>query len=259
MNKYTIINDNFNSPFIISLPHSGTYIPENIKKKFNDNLILSNSDWFLPELYDFLLDTDITMIINNLNRYVIDVNRKIERRDTRNYRTSLVFHKTAYGKVIYKHDLSRKDIEERIKFYYEPYHQALNALIQHKLKIFKKVYLLDLHSYYLPQEKTNKILISNNNGLASSKETFNSICSVFQDSDLEILRNKIFLGGYITKYYSKKYKNKVECIQIELPYNLYIEDRAFGEEEIHFYNEDLFNELKVKLKNIFINLQQIFN
>lgn len=99
----------------------------------NDNLPLSNSDWFLPEIYDFLLDTDVTMIINNLNRYVIDVNRKIERNDTKNYRTNLVFHKTAYRKVIYKHDLSRKDIEERIKFYYEPYHQALNALIQYVL------------------------------------------------------------------------------------------------------------------------------
>ena len=116
MNKYTIYNKDSCSPIIVSLPHSGTFVPNDIKKKFNENIILDSTDWFLPELYDFVKDMGITMIFNNLNRYVIDVNRKIDRKDTLNYRTNLVFSKNSHGKLIYKHDLSRKDIEERIYF-----------------------------------------------------------------------------------------------------------------------------------------------
>ena len=251
MNKYTIYNRNSNSPIIVSLPHSGTFVPDNIKKKFNEDIILDSTDWFLPELYSFIKDMGITMIINNLNRYVIDVNRKIDRKDTLSYRTNLVFSKNSHGSLIYKHDLSRKDIEERIKFYYEPYHNALKSLIDERLKKFKTVYLIDLHSYHLNNEENTNIVISNNKGLSSSKESFELVCSEFINEDFDILRNEIFTGGHITKSYSEKYKNKVNCIQIELPYKIYIENREFFEEEVTIYNEELFKRCKDKLFKIF--------
>lgn len=254
MNKYTIYNKNNSYPIIVSLPHSGTFVPDNIRKKFNEDIVLDSTDWFLPELYDFIKDIGLTMIVNNLNRYVIDVNRKIDRKDTLSYKTNLVFHKNSHGSLIYKHDLSRKDIEERIKFYYEPYHNALKTLIDDKLKKFKTVYLIDLHSYYLHDEENTKVLISNNKGLSSSKESFDLICSEFINEGFEILRNEIFTGGHITKSYSEKYKGKVNCIQVELPYRIYIEDREFFEEEVKIYNEELFYSSMKKLSCIFKNL-----
>ena len=254
MNKYTIYNKDSCSPIIVSLPHSGTFVPNDIKKKFNENIILDSTDWFLPELYDFVKDMGITMIFNNLNRYVIDVNRKIDRKDTLNYRTNLAFSKNSHGKLIYKHDLSRKDIEERIKFYYEPYHNALKNLIDNKLKKFKTLYLIDLHSYYVENEENTKVIISNNNGLSSSKESLDLICSEFINEGFEILRNEIFTGGHITKYYSEKYRSKINCIQIELPYKIYIDDRKFFEEEVKVYNEELFKKCQDKLHKIFENI-----
>lgn len=251
MNNYTIYNKNSSSPIIVSLPHSGTFVPDDIKKKFNEDIVLDSTDWFLPELYSFIKDMGITMIVNNLNRYVIDVNRKINRKDTLSYRTNLVFSKNSHGKLIYKHDLSRKDIEERIKFYYEPYHNALKSLIDDKLKKFKTVYLIDLHSYYLNDEENTKVIISNNKGLSSSKESFDLICSEFINEGFDLLRNEIFTGGHITKYYSEKYKKKVNCIQIELPYKAYIEDREFFEEEVKVYNEELFRKCQNKLRKVF--------
>lgn len=254
MNKYTIYNKNSSSPIIVSLPHSGTFVPDDIRKKFNEDIVLDSTDWFLPELYDFIKVIGLTMIVNNLNRYVIDVNRKIDRKDTLSYKTNLVFHKNSHGSLIYKHDLSRKDIEERIKFYYEPYHNALKNLIDDKLKKFKTVYLIDLHSYYLADEDNDKVLISNNKGLSSSKESFDLICSEFINEGFNVLRNEIFTGGHITKSYSEKYKGKVNCIQVELPYRIYIEDREFFEEEVKVYNEELFNKCQDKLNKIFAGI-----
>ncbi|SFU35513.1 N-formylglutamate amidohydrolase [Clostridium sp. DSM 8431] len=247
---FEIYNKNSNTyPLIVSMPHSGTVIPSSIKEKLKKDAILSNSDWFLPELYDFLKNMDITILENKLNRYVIDVNRKVHKKNPIKFRTSLVFQATAYGKEIYKSSISKKEIEDRIRFYYNPYHNTLESLIKEKLKHFKKVYLLDLHSYYDKQENT--VLISNQNNKSSSKESLNKVSKIFRENNFKVKENELFLGGFITEYYGNKFKNKLECIQIELPYNIYIEDRQFGDEVVNGYDEKLFLETKNKLVEVF--------
>lgn len=55
MEHYTILNKNTHRfPVVIDLPHSGTFVPKDIRNSFLDGACLSNTDWFLPELYDFL-------------------------------------------------------------------------------------------------------------------------------------------------------------------------------------------------------------
>lgn len=259
MNKvknFNIINEKNNKyPFVISIPHSGTYIPKDIKRKFIEEIVLPNTDWFLTELYDFLEDMDVTVIENNISRYVIDVNRNSNSINTKDYRKRLVFSKTTQGREIYKRPLSRKDVERRIEVYYKPYHDAMKKLIMDKLKVFNKVYVLDLHSYYVAPDGTkNVILLGNQSGMTSSQKYFDLICDSFEKLNLKIERNTQFCGGYITKYYGTAYKNKVECVQIELPYNQYIEDRYFGEEEITYYNNELFIAMKKKLEEVFKNI-----
>lgn len=255
-NIFKIYNkDSNNYPLVVSIPHSGTLIPSSIKDKLNEDVTLSNTDWFLPELYDFLKPLGITVIENNLSRYVIDVNRKVDKKNTIKFMTSLVFQTTAYGKEIYKNPLSKKEVEDRIRFYYDPYHNALESLIKEKLKHFKKIYLLDLHSYY--EENENAILISNQNNKSSSKETLDKICNVFRENDFKVKENELYLGGHITKYYGSKFKNKVECVQIELPYDIYIENRKFKDEVLSKYNEELFKKTKTKLIEIFENIKNL--
>ncbi len=69
---------NHEIPVIISIPHSGAYILPEMKHKLTSGIILPNSDWYLPKLYSFLESLGYTVIINNVNRYVIDVNRQID-------------------------------------------------------------------------------------------------------------------------------------------------------------------------------------
>ncbi|GAQ01128.1 N-formylglutamate amidohydrolase [Companilactobacillus farciminis] len=54
MENFTVYNGEVDElPVVIDLPHSGTFIPEDIKSKMVPDLICPNVDWFLPELYDF--------------------------------------------------------------------------------------------------------------------------------------------------------------------------------------------------------------
>lgn len=74
---FELLNADAASPVVISLPHSGTWIPADMRKHLLPTAVLANSDWFLPALYDFLPQTGFTTLINRVNRYVADPNRAV--------------------------------------------------------------------------------------------------------------------------------------------------------------------------------------
>lgn len=74
---YTINTSLHELPVVISLPHSGTYITSEMAENLMDDVIFPNTDWYLPKLYGFLKELGFTIIINNMNRHLIDVNRDI--------------------------------------------------------------------------------------------------------------------------------------------------------------------------------------
>ena len=88
---YTVLNSEQHSPVVISLPHSGTWIPVAMKKALLPNAVLANTDWFLPELYDFLPAAGFTTLINHVNRYVADPNRAVTYDPQHDYRSATVY------------------------------------------------------------------------------------------------------------------------------------------------------------------------
>ena len=41
-------------PAVISIPHSGTYLTQQMKQNLKPDIVLPNTDWYLPVLYSFL-------------------------------------------------------------------------------------------------------------------------------------------------------------------------------------------------------------
>ena len=101
-----------------------------------DTACLSNTDWFLPELYDFLPAMGCTTIVNHLSRYVVDVNRPTGGAKDGDYRNTVVYQQNTQGSPLYAIPLEEKEINERITQYYQPYHQALENLLRAKLQVF---------------------------------------------------------------------------------------------------------------------------
>lgn len=86
-------------------------------------------DWYLPNLYSFLKDLEITTVVNNLSRYVIDLNREITNNiNTSSYADNYIYTKTTFNNPVYKTNLENEEIRDRITKYYAPYHQALEKL-----------------------------------------------------------------------------------------------------------------------------------
>lgn len=249
-NKY-----NNKIPIIISIPHSGTYLPELMKQKLISNTVLANIDWYLVKLYSFLKDLEITTIINNVSRYVIDVNRKIIDTKDNSYTKNYIYTKTTFDDEMYKTVLDDKEIDARIRKYYSPYHKVINSLINTKLVEFDKIFLIDLHSFGKNIE--TDIVLGDGNGQTSSQKFTTLIKDNLENLGFKVILNKPYSGGYIIKKYASK---NVETIQIELSYKKYIANRIFEKEEFPKIDEYLFSATQEKLRCFFIELikQEIY-
>lgn len=252
--RIDIKNENNHSlPFVISIPHSGLFITNEMNNHLKDHIILPNMDWYLPQLYSFLEELDYTVVINHISRYVIDPNRELTMIHGKEYTESLVYQKTTYGKDMYKTILSKNEINDRINRFYKLYHQTLEKIISEKLKYFDKVYFIDLHSFGQCLEAD--VILGNNEGKTMGDYRLKCLQRLFVEKGFTTALNQPFKGGYITKHYGQVIE-KCESIQIELSYHSYIDQREFIEEELPAINKNVFNNCQNKLKDIFIQLKK---
>jgi len=262
MDNFTVYNEAIDElPIVVDLPHSGTMIPVDIQKKLKPNSILTNVDWFLQDLYDFVPQNGFTTLENNVHRYMADPNRDISLTQLDgDYRHEVVYSRTTFDKPVYQNDLTQSEIEQRLEKFYQPYQQKLQQLINHKLEKFEKVYLLDLHSFaQYPHEDvpTADVVLGNQHDTTSGSEFREFLTSHFEQKGYTVSDNHPFGGGYITQHYGKN--PQVEAIQIELAYHMYIENRYFGEEELDGVDVGLFTTAKNSLQSIFLSLINYVN
>jgi len=243
-------------PVIISIPHSGEYITKNMQENLLENVILANMDWYLPKLCYFLDDLGFTTIINNISRYVIDVNRNINDNKENSYKSMLIYNKTTFENEMYKEQPDLKEVNDRIKNFYISYHQTINKAINEKLKYFDKVYLIDLHSF--GRTISADIVLGNDKGKTTTNYFIELIEELLEKEGFKIKNNIPYSGGYITKHYGNEIEN-CEALQIELCYQTYIDRREFVNEDFPNINEEIFINAQNKMKNFFINLKDKLN
>lgn len=253
--RVRLINETIHElPFVISIPHSGLYITREMNSKLKDDIILANMDWYLPELYNFLENLGFTVVINNVSRYVIDPNRAIEDSNSEDYSKSLIYKRTTFHKEMYVTELLQEDIDKRICDFYNNYHNTIKRMLEEKLKHFKKVYLIDLHSFGRQIEAD--VVLGNDNGRTINKDLFQYIAKLFEENGFKVALNNPFSGGFITKHYGST-NQTCETIQIELSYYSYIDKRIFHEEELPHINEKVMENCRLRLQNIFSNIKMI--
>lgn len=242
-------------PVVISLPHSGTWIPEEMRSSLRKDVVLANTDWFLPELYNFLVAMGCTMIENRGNRYVADPNRESQIKGM-NYQEAVIYQQNTFGKALYTKKLTSDIITERLENYYWPYHQALQRLIDAKKSRFGKVYLIDLHSFaeYPNDARTTPadFVIGNQMDQTSSAKLRKLLTVFLKEAGYSVSNNHPFRGGFITRHFSEL--SGIEALQLEIRYNQYIEKRSFGEEVLTKYDSELFSKAQEHLAMVFRKL-----
>lgn len=175
MDPFTITNaDKQRWPLVVSLPHSGTAIPEQMRQALIAGVLMPNTDWFLPDLYAFLPELGVTMIENRMSRYVTDPNRETKEAADGNYLGSVVYQQNTWRRRLYAKPLTAAQIQARLTKYYWPYHQALTELLAAKVAQFGHCVLIDLHSFaeytHTDVRKPCQVVLGNRNDTASPRD-----------------------------------------------------------------------------------------
>lgn len=236
-------------PIVANLPHSGLFVPYSIAAQMTLQhwWSLPNSDWHLDRLYDFLPALGVTVLQATHSRYVVDLNRAVKPPIFGSFWSSVAPETTAFDQPIYQHKPTEAEVEQRIEAYYNPYHAKLEELLQQKIDRFGYVYLLDLHSFL--GLIYDDICLGNRKGKTCSARMIDVVKYAFQSEHYQVVKNKVFNGGYITGHYGER--SDVEALQIEVRYPVYLKQEQLDRADPPDWNVPELAAAKRKFERVF--------
>ena len=223
------------SPLIVSMPHAGTFVPRSVGRHLTECAACRcDTDWHLPRLYDFLRPLDATVIVANLSRYVIDVNRPPDGtnlypgRDT----PKLCPTDTFDSRPLYR-DAAPDDAEiaRRLETVWRPYHRRLEREIARVRGDHGIALLWDAHSIVsvAPRLFEGK-LADFNLGTADGASCDPALAMRLKDAlaakaGYTSVLNGRFKGGYITRKHGRP-AGGVHAVQLEMAECIYMQETS---------------------------------
>ena len=250
------------SPLIISVPHSGTAVPEDLVPQLTPlALTIPDTDWHVAELYDFATALGVTMIVARYSRYLIDLNRPPD--DTALYtsgpKTGLCPTHSFAGEPLYRSGLtevSSEEINRRRKLYWQPYHHALHAQLTATRERFGYALLLDAHSirHVVPRlfdGRLPDINVGTHSGRSCASVVSDTLRAQFRTApQWSHVFDERFKGGYITRQYGQP-AAQLHALQIELAQCGYMDESAT------VYDATRAAPLRELLRGIVLSLQAV--
>lgn len=236
-----VIHEHSNSPLVISIPHSGTDIPQDIVPLCNQTSKREHTDWALPELVAPLLETTL---VATVSRYIVDVNRFKPR--TGKATQPIIPRIDELGHQLFYNYPSKQKQVDWLERYYVPYYLHLEKLLNEKLERHERVLLVDLHSYDDKLFRTIDIIIGTRRKQTISEELLEQLQTLFHEEGLSTRVDTPFSGGNIIATFGKH--PSIEAVQIEVPYSLYLDGHTLHEERsttLHQQLQHIFQKVRM--------------
>ncbi|MCS0496074.1 N-formylglutamate deformylase [Ancylobacter sp. MQZ15Z-1] len=216
------------APLVVSLPHTGTDIPEEIAGDLvSPWMARKDADWWIEKLYDFAADLGASVVRTSVSRTAIDVNR--DPSGVSLYpgqaTTELCPTTTFDGEPLYKEGRA-PDVAMRRARWFDPYHAALEAEIEHARSVHGTVSLYDCHSIRsviprLFEGTLPNFNIGTNSGASCAPELQAEVERICDATSFSRVSNGRFKGGYITRHYGAPERG-VHAVQMELACRTYM-------------------------------------
>ncbi len=223
------------APLVVSLPHTGTVLPPEVESRLVSSwLARKDADWWVDRLYAFATSLGATVVHTALSRTVIDVNR--DPGGVSLYpgqvTTALCPTETFDGEPLYDAGggPDERDIDERRRHYFAPYHEALAAQLARLRARHRRVVLYDCHSIrsLIPRLFTGELPhlnLGTNDGESCEPSLTRSLEAACQVSGQSWVTNGRFKGGYITRHHGRPAAG-VHAVQMELACRGYMDEPA---------------------------------
>ncbi len=224
------------APLLISMPHLGTAIPAELHGTYVPRaLATEDTDWHLDRLYDFVADLGASLLMPQVSRYVIDLNRPPD--DAPMYpgasNTELCPTRFFNGDPLYQPG-AEPDPAERLRrreAYWQPYHQALATELQRLQALHGHVLLWDAHSIrsqipWLFEGRLPGLNLGTANGASADVTIEDALVQACAgQTAVSYVLNGRFKGGYITRRYGAPAQG-VHAVQLEMCQDLYMQEHS---------------------------------
>ncbi|MEW6997276.1 N-formylglutamate deformylase [Colwelliaceae bacterium BS250] len=254
--SYTLIKGSI--PLLISMPHNGVDIPQDIKAVMTPTgLSVQDTDWYMDKLYDFANGLGAYILMPRYSRYVIDLNRDpsginlYPGSDT----TELCPTTSFDSEPLYLEGQKPDDAENkrRVELYWQPYHQAIASTLAEIKQQFSKAVLLEAHSIasIVPRFFSGQLPDFNfgtNDGISCASALITAVDNLDYSPYTQVTNGR-FKGGYITRAYADVDAN-VHSLQLELSQATYLDEASLS------YNDDKADLVKIKLQQLVATMAQ---
>ena len=233
-------------PVIFASPHSGRAYPSDFLAAARlDPLNLRRSeDGFVDELFSAAPDCGAPLLAATFPRAFCDANREPWELDPAMFADPLpswvnttsarvgaglgtIARIVASGETIYRGKLSFAEAERRVRLFWRPFHETLEALIAGTRAMFGGCLLVDCHS--MPSHGGARTAGKADFVLGDAHgTTCNPLLTSFIEQKLTALgyivrRNDPYAGGYITRHYGRP-REHVNVVQLEIARELYMDE-----------------------------------
>lgn len=250
------------SPIILGMPHIGTWLPDDLTARLNDNgRALADTDWHIDRLYAGLLP-GVTVVASTVHRYAIDANRDpagLSLYPGQN--TTHLCPLTDFdNRPIWTpgQEPSEDEITARRAAYHAPYHAALADQIARVKARHGVAVLYDCHSIrsvipFLFPGTLPVFSIGTNDGSTCAAQVQSATADPCTNAAaMTSVLNGRFKGGWTTRHYGRPYEG-VHAIQMELAQSAYLQAEAAP----WAYDADRSHNLRAVLGTILGNLDQL--
>jgi formiminoglutamase len=224
------------SPLLVSMPHSGL----NLLESMDDRLTpaakpLPDTDWYIPELYNFLETLNVSIINANYSRYVVDLNRPVDDKPLYTSKTTGLFPDILFADspVFLPQQQHNDELKAQIKTdIWQAYHQQIATELTRIKAKFGYAILFDAHSIadrvpMLFEGKLADFNFGNNEGATCAADLLKQLADIIENTPYSQVSNGRFKGGYITRHYGKP-ENNIHAIQLELSQATYLAEGTDG-------------------------------
>ena len=222
-------------PLLVSIPHAGTRLTPEVEDGLSDAARPQpDTDWHIPQLYDFVHGMGASVLVGHYSRMVVDLNRPAD--DTPLYAsaTTGLFPSTLFDGTPTFVAGKTPTPEQRngyLQHIWLPYHQQIQQELARLKAHYGYALLFDAHSIasHIPRlfdGKLPDLNIGTNGGESCSAAVEAAIRARCEEQkQYSWVINGRFKGGYITRAYGQPAQQQ-HAVQLELAQCNYMEEQA---------------------------------
>lgn len=224
------------TPLLVSVPHVGTRIPEELQPLFLERaLAVEDTDWHLDQLYAFALELGAGLIVPVYSRYVVDLNRPPENAPmyAGANNTELCPTRCFTGEPLYRDGAAPTpaQVVARREAWWRPYHQAIADELARLHAEHGHAVLWDGHSIRseLPWLFEGR-LPDLNLGTAEGRSCAPALRTALEAALAEVgsgfsrVWDGRFKGGHITRHYGRP-EAGWHAVQLEMVWACYMREQ----------------------------------